>query len=337
MQGFYSEWQRYSPLLSSFQIVSIYFGGGTPALMSPQAIEKVLKWINPSKDTEITLEANPENISLQLMQDFRSAGINRISIGAQTFDDGLLKLLGRMHSADQTIKSVESTFAAGIENLTIDLMYDIPGQTLDQWESTLKTTVKLPISHLSLYNLTIEPHTLYFKKRKIIEKMVPDSDTSLAMYQMAVDHLEKADLLQYEISAFAKNEHESRHNKGYWTGRSFLGIGPSAFSFFEGKRFRNVAHLNKWAKAVNSGFSAIDFEEKLEKDASQRELLVIHLRLKEGVNLEEFEKRWGTLEAQVMQDIKELEEQGFLKLAYPKVQLTTHGVLFYDSVARDLV
>lgn len=336
------EFEARKSLLQGKEIVSIYFGGGTPALIGAAAVQQILNWVQKSpasisSDAEITLEANPENVSLALMKDFQAAGINRVSIGVQTLNNTLLKALGRTHGATQALESVQATFQAGIENISIDLMYDLPGQTLDAWEHTLAEAAALPISHLSLYNLTIEPHTVFFKQLNKLKPLLPDEDTSLRMYQRAINFLEYSGLCQYEISAFARHGRISRHNIGYWTARPFLGLGPSAFSYWEGRRFRNICSLSKYAKLLSEGIIPVDFEEELSPDAKNKELLAIHLRLKEGVNLANFEAQHGPLSKETQTAIAKLNELGFITIKQNLLLLTSRGVLFYDTVAEELI
>ena len=342
MEGFKAEWQQWLPALQGKQVATIYFGGGTPALIGAPAIAEILSWIKAalpfdSPNPEITIEANPENITREMMAAYAVAGINRVSIGVQTLDDKILTVLERIHNAQSAIDAIHLTADAGIKNISIDLMYDLPGQTLGIWQETLETARQLPITHLSLYNLTIEPHTGFFKHQEKIRKQLPNPEASLEMYEMAVSMLDEQGLKQYEISAFAKNQCVSRHNVGYWTGRPFLGFGPSAFSYWEGKRFRNVANLSKYCKALAQGRSPVDFSEELDPDAHRREMLAIQLRLKAGVDLAEFQVRYGKLEKITLDTLKYLEGQGLLQESGGTVCLTKRGILFYDSVATELI
>ncbi|WP_068466548.1 radical SAM family heme chaperone HemW [Candidatus Protochlamydia phocaeensis] len=342
LEGFELEWRRLLPLLQGRELATIYFGGGTPSLFGPDRISKVLEWIRTdlpfqSPSIEVTLEVNPENASLDLMREYAQAGINRVSLGIQTLDADLLTLLGRLHSPHRAIQAVEETYRAGIANISIDLMYDLPRQSLKHWEATLHTIQALPLSHLSLYNLTIEPHTLFFKKQQQLRPLLPDEETSLAMYEMAIEKLTEQGLLQYEISAFAKPGFYSRHNTGYWTARPFLGFGPSAFSYWQGKRFQNIAHLGKYCAALRLDKSPVDFEEQLDPEAHRQELLVIQLRLSCGVQIHEFQKRHGLLNAETKTSIERLIHQGFLHKQADCLKLTKKGVLFYDTVATELI
>lgn len=338
MQGLKLEWERWAPSVIDKAVVSVYFGGGTPALMGPKAIREILDWIpNLIPNAEITLEANPENISKELMADYASIGINRVSIGLQTLDDSLLHILNRLHSSKNALEAVHTTYNVGIENISVDLMYDLPGQTLTSWESTLNQATNLPITHLSLYNLTIEPHTVFFKYRDSLEKLIPAPEESLLMYKMAQEILTSKGLLQYEISAFSKDNLYSRHNVGYWTGRSFLGFGPSAFSYWEGKRFRNIANLSRYVKTLQAGDSPVDFEEELSSLGKVHELLVINLRLLEGVDLTTFEKAHGSLDPLTLETIERLCVEGLLSRHGNKLKLSDKGVLFYDTIASELI
>ncbi len=337
------EWAIRLPLLKDKRIVSIYFGGGTPALFGAAAIERILQRIqcttHLSNDCEITLEANPENVNLQLMKEYRSAGVNRISIGLQTLDDQLLPRLGRLHTAQKGIDAVLMANQVGFFNISVDLMYELPNQTLESWHSTLEKASTLPLTHISLYNLTIEPETRFFKQRAALQPLLPDQETGAQMYRSALHLLENAGLLQYEISAFAKPTYSSKHNIGYWTARPFLGFGPSAFSYWEGKRFQNVPHFNQYLQACAENRPAIGFEEVLEPQARLKELLAVQLRLTEGVHLPDFEEQHGKLPLSLRKTIADLEVKGMLWQCCTshKLSLTQKGLFFYDTVATELI
>lgn len=340
-QGFQLEWALLQPLLADKQIVTVYFGGGTPSLFAPYRILSLLNLVKSTAclkaDAEITLEVNPENVTLELMQAYAASGINRVSIGIQTLDAELLHLLGRGHGPETAIQAVRTTHQAGIDNISIDLMYDLPKQTLQHWSTTLDAVSSLPIRHLSLYNLTIEPHTLFFKKKEELQSTLPEEEISLAMYEMAIDRLEKMDLRRYEISAFAQIGFESKHNTGYWTARPFLGLGPSAFSYWEGKRMQNIANLSKYCQILKEGKLPIDFQEELDPDHQRRELFVIHLRLREGVDMHAFTKQHGSLDTLTQASLHRLIQEGYLLQHTGRITLTHKGVLFYDTVASELI
>ena len=310
---------------------SIYFGGGTPYLLEPHNIAKILAVTGGAK--EITLEANPEDVDFATMREFKAAGINRVSIGVQSFDQAILKTLGRNHSGEKAFKAVEDTFRAGIENITIDLMYDIPTQTRKQFQESLDLCTKLPISHLSLYNLTIEPFTPFKKKEKALEILRPSSKDSTLMLKDAVDVLDRIGLHRYEISAFAKDGMESIHNTTYWKGTPFHGVGPSAFSYIDGARFQNVCNMKKYAEKVEADINPVDFYEKLDVNASNRELLMVGIRMLAGVEKERFKETIKELK----ETIHNLIDDGYIKETTTTLALTEKGLLFYDDVATELV
>lgn len=336
------EWDIRASLLNQKKIVSIYFGGGTPSLLLPQEIERLLTMLYKnfnqiSPNCEITLEANPETVTLSAMQDFSKAGINRVSVGIQSFDDSLLKVLGRTHGSYEAKKALECIHQAGITNLSIDLMYELPYQTLLTWEKSLVEVKTLPITHLSLYNLVFEPGTAFYKKKSSLLPNLPSDDDNLKMLSMAVDMLPLFGLKRYEISAFAKEGFHSIHNSGYWTARPFLGLGPSAFSYLEGRRFRNIANLKKYSTFLDNSTFPEDFEETLPFEEKQKELLAIELRLLKGVNLFNFQQKAGVLTPSLEGSIDILIEKNWLKKEGLRLFLTEEGLNFYDSVATELI
>ena len=342
LKALHKEWLLKAHFFKGKEIVSIYFGGGTPSLLPPSAIEMILEWVRTgpgpiSPFVEITLEANPEKTTKSSMQDFLKAGINRISLGIQSFDDTLLQTLGRTHGSSQAKEAVLSVFEAGIKNISIDLMYELPNQTVAQWEHSVKEAIKLPITHLSLYNLVFEPGTVFYKKKDLLSKNLPNNEDALTMLNLAVNYFNKANLKRYEISAFALEGFHSVHNTGYWTARPFLGLGPSAFSYYEGRRFRNIPHLKKWASLLEEGKTSEDFTEQLDPAASQRELFAVEIRLLQGINLDLFEKNNGALFPQLKDSVTTLLSKGFLKKEGSQISLTEEGLKFYDSVAVELI
>ncbi|MCH9609035.1 MAG: Heme chaperone HemW [Chlamydiales bacterium] len=306
-------------LLPKEGLLSLYFGGGTPSLLGPNKIKEIIKWFEPDQTVEVTLEANPEHLTPQLAKDYYSSGVNRISLGAQSFNTAHLVQLTRRHTPSQAQRAVEAAFEAGIENISIDLMYDLPNQTAEGWQESLLKATSLPIKHISLYNLTIEPHTAFHKN----PPPQPQDSLSLHLLQMAVSHFESEQFNRYEISAFSKPGFESRHNMGYWKARPFLGFGPSAFSDWNKSRFRNIANLNRYARKLERGEDPVDFSEKLEPEKRKREQLAIALRLMCGVEYEPL--------------LAPLIKEGLLIQKKERVCLTERGKLFYDTVAERII
>jgi oxygen-independent coproporphyrinogen III oxidase len=335
------EWSLRAPLLKEKTIVSIYFGGGTPSLLSSSHLETILaafrSRVNLHQDCEITIEANPEHVSLKQMQSFQRIGINRVSLGVQTFDDALLKTLGRTHNSEQAIQAIDCVKQSGIHNISIDLMFELPHQTMQSWERSLQTVQDLPITHLSLYNLVFEQGTLFYKHQKSLSPYLPSEEDNLFMLQKAVSSLESYGLKRYEISAFAKQGYHSRHNTGYWIGRPFLGLGPSAFSYWDNKRSRNVAHLHKYIQSLQEEKLPEDFEETLAFEPRQKELMAVQLRLLEGVSLTDFQNKHGPLSPSLLSILRDIQQKGWAKQNENVFSLTEEGLLFYDSVATEII
>lgn len=322
------EWELIKEKLQDSPITSIYFGGGTPTLFGPEPIFQLIDLVkHKTSDCEITIEANPEDVTVELMTAYKKAGINRVSIGVQSLDNTSLQVLERTHDAQKALDAIWITHDIGIENISIDLMYELPNQTLESFQRTLEAIKPLPITHLSLYNLTIEPHTAFFKR----SLKLPSDDEGLLMLSSAIQALENRGLNRYEISAFAKNGYESRHNLGYWTARPFWGLGPSAFSYMDKTRSRNIANINRYTKALNEGSLPIDFTETLPYPQNVHELLAVNLRVLEGVDLNHFD-----LPPTTHDKIQTLIDQGYLEKS-PRLKLTEKGALFYDHVATELI
>ncbi len=330
LEGIKKEWDFRKNSLN--EVVSIYLGGGTPSLLSLSEVEKMLELFRLFSPKEITIEANPDNVTLEKMQGYISLGINRLSIGVQSLDDSNLKMIERTHSARKAKQAVEIAYEAGFDNISIDLMYDLPHQTFLNWKKTVDEAVRLPISHLSIYNLIFEEGSLYYKKQSELTPHKPPEEESLKMLEYAVQTCEKNGLNRYEISAFCRNNQESIHNTGYWTGRPFIGLGPSAFSYLQGRRFRNICHLKKWHKALLNQEDPSDFEEFLPYPQNVHELLAIKLRLLKGISTSDFE-----LPSETLLTLKSLAKDNFLHETGTHYRLTEKGKLFYDLVASELI
>lgn len=329
-EGFALEWELQKGLLQDARIVSVYFGGGTPTLLDAEDIATALQRIGHlAPDCEITIEANPEDASLVLFQKLAHCGINRVSFGVQSLDDRSLSVLGRAHSATKAKSALFAAFNAGIENISIDLMYDLPDQTESSWHYTLDQLKDLPIQHASLYNLTIEPHTSFYKRKN--ELQLPKPETSVRLLNKAIDTFASLGMERYEISAFAKPGHASRHNLGYWTFRPFLGFGPSAFSYWNRERFRNVANLQRYVKALRENRSPVDFRETLAYPYNLQEQIAVGLRLTEGCEIPD-----NTTE-ETRKVIFKLQESGLILENKKIIRLTEKGKLFYDSVASEII
>lgn len=318
MSALQKQWKLRTHLLDQHAPCSIYLGGGTPSLLSTEDVSTLLSWIQPSTDVEITLEVNPEGVTSNRVKEWMDLGINRLSFGVQSFDDPLLHHLSRRHTAKEAIQSIEAAYHGGCRNISIDLMYDIHGQSLASWQSTLDQATQLPITHLSLYNLTIEPHTVFYKYRDRLPHI--DPSLSLDQLQTAVSVLEQAGLHRYEISAFGR---PSQHNIGYWSLRPFLGYGPSAWSDWNGSRFQNTPSFWKFIREIEQGRDSIHEQETLSPSARERERVAIGLRLFSGIATD--------------LDLSSLVHQGLLIQHGTHYRLSEQGKLLYDEVASYII
>lgn len=330
------------PQLHGKRVVSIYFGGGTPTKLSPDHYALLLgamrnAGIEIAPDCEITLEANPEDVTLPLMQQFSALGINRVSLGVQSLLDADLTFLGRTHNVSASTRALLATHEAGIPNISMDLLFELPHQTLSTFERSLAALKGLPFTHLSLYNLTIEPHTVFFKKKQALEAVLPPDEERLHMLELAFVTLSELGLERYEISAFARPGYISRHNSGYWLGRPFMGFGPSAFSYWEGARFSNTTRFNHYLDSVKEGQLPVAFTETLPYPSNLQELFAVRLRLVQGIDLAAFTACHGMLPQSVWESVDKLVTQGLLIHTEDNVRLTPRGQLFYDTVASELI
>ncbi|MCH1429149.1 MAG: radical SAM family heme chaperone HemW [Chlamydiales bacterium] len=341
-EAYKQELLLYKDSFGKQKLVSIYFGGGTPSLADPSLFQELLNYIYSlfeykDEGLEITLEVNPESLNFNQALRWKEIGVNRCSIGVQSFDDQMLQLLGREHNSRQSVQAILDLNKAGIDNLSIDLMYELPKLTLKCWEETLKQAISLPITHLSLYNLTFEPKTVFKRQQKKLNPLLPSEEDNIKMYQMLKEYLASVSIFSYEISAFCKQGYYSRHNTGYWLARPFLGVGPSAFSYLHKERFQNTSHLQNYLKFLNSSKAPVDFREKLTTDHARRELFLIELRLKQGLCLKSFEKRHGSMELSFINKLEYFIRQGLIHFVSGSYMLSEKGILLYDSIASELI
>ncbi len=314
-------------------------------MMPVQSIEKILIHIVDSfprkSDCEITVEINPETIDLDYLRNLRAIGVNRVSIGTQSFSDEELKILGRIHDAAQARKSIEQARQAGFDNLSLDLIFAIPGQRLKDWERSLKQAIAFSPEHLSLYCLTVEPGTLLQKKISNGTFRKANDETERAMYLKSIEKLNSSGYRHYEISNFAKPGLECRHNRKYWDGSPYLGLGPSAHSYWPGIRQWNVADVAEYFSLVSAGELPVHGSEKLKDEQQIFEFIMLSLRTAEGINLTEFEKQFRfRFEEKYESTIKELHESGerpMIRFENNHFSLTTEGFVLYDEICSRFV
>ena len=283
--------------LKNQQVDTIYFGGGTPSLLNYLQFKSIFNAIfdtyNVDKDAEITFEANPDDLSPAFLNDVMKLPFNRISIGIQSFDDEFLKKINRRHSGIQAIKAVQACKQHGINNISIDLIYGLPGQTMENWSKELETAYGLDVQHISVYGLTYEQGTRLWKQREMGTVQVVDEDVMIEMYDLMLQKMDERGFEAYEISNFALPGCRSRHNSAYWKMNPYLGVGPSAHSFDGNSRQWNIASNTKYINAIKNG--VIPFEkEVLSVNDRYNDYVMVSLRTADGIDIDFIEKQFGT-------------------------------------------
>jgi oxygen-independent coproporphyrinogen-3 oxidase len=311
---------------------TIYFGGGTPTALNMAQLELLLREFHERLDlsqlAEWTMEANPGSVSARKAGILRKFAVNRISLGVQSWDDDLLKLLGREHNAQQAEESFWILRAAGFTNINVDLMFGLPGQATDQWRKTLEQTIALKPEHISTYCLTYEEDTEFFL-RQTRGEFHADPDVEAEFFEMAMSILENAGYDHYEISNYAQPGFESVHNRAYWSGEDYLGIGPSAFSTVGLQRWQNVCDYREYIERVLSGRSAIGSTENLTSEMKRAEKIALSLRTRDGVPADLLAAKPG--------ETNEFVGLGLLEQANGNFALTQKGKSLADSVAEALL
>jgi oxygen-independent coproporphyrinogen-3 oxidase len=321
-------------------ISTIYFGGGTPSLLTIDdlqfTIEKLYTLFNVDADAEITLEANPDDISNEKLSGWKNAGINRLSIGIQSFFDADLQWMNRAHNALQAYQSVELAKRSGFENITIDLIYGTPDLTDEAWLQNLETANKLNVPHLSCYALTVEPNTALQKMIAQHKKEAIDAEKQSRQFELLMQWTGKNNFEHYEISNFAKAGFRSRHNSSYWQGRYYLGLGPSAHSYNETSRQWNVANNALYIKSIKENIVPFEME-TLTSTQKINEYIMTGLRTIEGVELNHLK---NLSEEKIVDDItndaQKFIQQNLMERKNGSLVLTQKGKLFADGIAADL-
>ena len=331
------EIRHYRNVFSSFD--TIYIGGGTPSLLSISQIDNILTAVNKyykiNRQAEITIEANPGDASLKYFQALRKSGINRLNVGVQSFDDKVLKFLGRRHSSKEAIDAIEAARAAGFDNLGIDLIYGVHGITIQSWKNTLQKAVSFAPEHISCYQLSLSEKTPLYKKYSSEGWKLPDENTELKLFLTTSEELENAGYIHYEISNFARlDKFKSRHNRKYWQHTPYLGLGPAAHSFLNNKRWWNKAAVKTYLKDIARAKMPVEGSENLSAEQLQMEALFLGLRTKAGIDLKLYKTRYGT---DLLKDkktiIDELIKNELVELKNGFLRPTRKGMAIADSLA----
>lgn len=324
--------------LSGHEINTIYFGGGTPSLLSGAEIKAFIDRISNlhhlHPDAEITLESNPDDFSEEAVRTWKAAGINRLSIGIQSFDDSDLAWMNRAHSRSESLEALRLAQAAGMNNISIDLIYGLPEMDLTRWEKQLNLAIGLDVKHVSAYCLTVEQKTALDRMVRTKQLTVASNEMQGQQFEMLQEKLSAAGFVQYEISNFGKADFFSRHNSSYWKGEHYQGIGPSAHSFDTLSRSWNVSNNNLYIKQIRQGILPSEREELSAKDRFN-ELLLTGLRTIWGVSLTQL-AQLNPLDDVFKEKVKQLLNQELAHVKKEQLILSKKGMLFADGLAQDL-
>ena len=327
--------------LEGEDIETIYLGGGTPSQLTQEELEKIFSSLyniyKVKENAEITLEANPDDLTPEYIHMLRTLPINRISMGIQTFQEETLKLLHRRHTAQQVIEAVKHCREASFQNISIDLMYGLPGETLETWKEDLQQAIALHPEHISAYHLIYEEGTALWKLREQKQVEEADEDLSVTLFKTLIEELTHAGYEHYEISNFCLPGLHSRHNSSYWTGKKYLGCGPSAHSFNGTSRQWNVASLDKYIHAIQQG--KLDYEiEELDIYTRYNDFVITTIRTHWGMSLSQLRSIYGEeLYQYCLRMAKPHLTQGVLEMKGDTLKLTKEGIFISDGIMSDLL
>ncbi len=336
------EIEIYSQKIYRQRISSLYLGGGTPTLLSGHQIVEILelcfRHFDMEKVIEITVESNPATFEMEKARILRQSGVNRLSLGAQSFNDRMLKKIGRIHNRRDIFHSFQIAREAGFENINIDIMFGLPGQTCRQFEKTLEELIILHPEHISVYALTIEPDTPfdYLLKRGIIH--IPSDEIAHSMYWNAITHLKKNGYEHYEISNFALPEKRCMHNQIYWKNRDYLGLGASSTSYIENKRYKNISQPDQYIYLLENDLLPVESKEVLPLKEKMAETVILQLRMMDGLDKQDFIRQFHTpVEALFSQQLESLIRQGLLQASQFHYYLTDRGISLANHVFMEFL
>lgn len=329
-----------SSILDNHKLKSIYIGGGTPTYLNLTALGKLLSFLEAygREGMEYTCEANPGTLTREKLELLKEKGINRLSIGLQSWNDDILRKLGRIHCIKEFMENYEAARAMGFDNINIDLMFAIQGQTIEDLSNTLDNVIKLRPEHISCYSLIIEENTVFYEQYQKGQLKETDEDLDREMYYLTVQKLEDAGYHRYEISNFAKPGFESIHNKIYWNTEDYLGVGAGAHSCINNIRFSNERVPEKYMDSIKKSGLAVCWEEPLSLDDRMSEFMFMGLRLTEGISYNDFRKRFGTELNDIYGDkIEVLNKKGLLKVDPLGLALTEPGIDLSNQVFIEFI
>ena len=320
---------------------TLYIGGGTPTALSAQQLAYLLtelpKVMDLSEVEEFTIEANPGDLDPDKIAVLKESQVNRVSLGVQTFDNKMLKKIGRSHQEQDIYDNIRNLKQAGFDNISIDLIYALPGQIMDQVKENVAKAIDLDIPHMSLYSLILENHTVFMNRMRRGKLPLPKEELEAEMFEYIIEELEKAGFEHYEISNFSKPGFESRHNLVYWDNAEYYGLGAGASGYVDGIRYKNHGPIRHYLEAVEAGKARIT-EEHLTLEEKMEEELFLGLRKKTGVSKARFEEKFGiSFDQRYGQVVASLTEQGLLVPDDKQVRMTKRGLFLGDTVAEKFI
>ena len=334
-------------LLEEFQsydiqkLRTLYIGGGTPTALSAPQLEVLLKGLTKNLDLsaleELTIEANPGDLDADKIAVLKNSAVNRVSLGVQTFDDKMLKKIGRSHLEKDIYENIDRLKLAGFDNISIDLIYALPGQTMEQVKDNVAKAIGLDIPHMSLYSLILENHTVFMNRMRRGKLPLPKEELEAEMFEYIIAELERAGFEHYEISNFSKSGFESRHNLMYWDNAEYYGIGAGASGYVNGVRYKNHGPIRHYLSAVEEGNARIT-EEHLSQKEQMEEEMFLGLRKKSGVSMARFEEKFGrTFDGLYGEIVRDLVQQGLMQIEGDRVRMTKRGLFLGDTVAERFI
>ena len=328
-----------APQAQGYPVDTIYFGGGTPSFFGAQRLAEVLrilqKQFQVTRDCEITVECNPDSMDQASLQQLRKAGVNRLSIGVQSAQDGELQAVGRVHTFAQATRAFQRARQAGFDNLALDLIYGLPGQTMESWQASVEAALQLAPEHLSCYGLKLEQGTPLYARRD--QETMADDDTQADMYLWMVERLAHAGYAQYEISNFARPGRESRHNLKYWLGKEYMGFGPSAHSYFGGRRYSFVRDLEVYVKGILYNGKIIDESSLVNRKERGKEYLMLRMRTIWGVEESEYRRAFYLNFTPLEERFREYRDYGWAECTDGRWHFTPSGFLLSNPLIGDLL
>ncbi len=326
--------QEYHSYNRNFLIKTVYIGGGTPSFVESKYIKKLLSEIDLSNAEEVTIEVNPGTVNIEKLKDYKEAGINRISIGLQATQNEMLKRIGRIHTYEEFLDTYKMARSIGYENINVDLMLALPEQKIEDIKESLEKIVYLKPEHISVYSLILEEGTVLEKKIESGELKLPDEDTEREMYWLVKRYLEEKGYNHYEISNFAKNGFESKHNMDCWKQKEYIGLGTAAHSYMDKKRYSNKEKIEEYIKDFNNK-NINEVQDKLDEE---KEYMILGLRTIKGVNISEFKNKFVNNPIYLFKkELNKLVNEELIEIGINEIRLTDKGLDFANLVWEEFV